>query len=70
MAFKLKSNERNLIRRYLIWCYKATKEDLDKVDRKFTQLRVDYYVSDQLTKGKSARGKNNDKKYAKLIGEF
>ena len=24
-------NEKNLIRRYLVWCYKTTKEELDKI---------------------------------------
>ena len=35
------NDERNLIRRYLIWCYKTTKEELDRIERKFTQLQVD-----------------------------
>ena len=33
--------EKHLLRRYLIWCYKTTKEDLDRIDRYFTQLKVD-----------------------------
>ena len=44
------SNEKNLIRRYLVWGYKTTKESLDRVDRKFTQLMVDDYVLHQLEK--------------------
>lgn len=38
---KLSSPEKDLIRRYLIWCYKTTKEELDRVDRYFTQAIVD-----------------------------
>lgn len=42
--FKLTPNEKNLIRRYLVWCYKSTKEELDRIDRKFTQLKVDDFI--------------------------
>jgi len=37
-------DEKNLLRRYLIWWYKMTKEELDRIDRKFTQLHVDRFV--------------------------
>ncbi len=43
-------NEKSLIRRYLLWCYKTTKEELDRIDRKFTQLKVDQFVLTELTK--------------------
>lgn len=39
---------KNLIRRYLIWCYKTTKESLERTSRKFTQLKVDQYVLERL----------------------
>lgn len=45
---KLSPGDKNLIRRYLIWCYKTTKEDLDKVDRYFTQEMVDQVVIKEL----------------------
>ena len=48
---KSNGNQTRLIRRYLLWCYKTTKEDLDLIDRKFTQLKVDYYILNQLFKG-------------------
>ena len=41
---RLTANEKNLIRRYLVWCYKTTKEELDRIDRKFTQLEVDHFI--------------------------
>ena len=47
---KLNLNEQNLVRRYLIWCYKTTKEEVDRIDRKFTQLLVDEYILDKLQK--------------------
>ncbi len=46
--------EKDLLRRYLIWCYKTTKESLDRVDRYFTQLHVDRFVLDELKKVKGA----------------
>lgn len=33
-----------LTKRYLLWLYKATREELDKIDRKFTQLDVDLRI--------------------------
>ncbi|MDD3375550.1 MAG: hypothetical protein PHY73_07520 [Candidatus Omnitrophica bacterium] len=45
----------NLKKRYLLWCYKTTKEQLDWVDRKFTQLEVDRYVLKSLLKSKDLK---------------
>lgn len=42
-------HEKSLIRRYLIWCYKTTKEELDKIDRYFTQAVVDDFLISRLT---------------------
>jgi hypothetical protein len=36
-----KENSLNLKKRYLLWLYKTTKESLDRIDRKFTQLDID-----------------------------
>ena len=38
------AREKELIRRYLIWCYKTTKEDLDRIDRYFTQFEADTFL--------------------------
>lgn len=45
---------KNLKKRYLIWLYKATKEALDKIERKFTQLEIDNFILRQLKGGKNA----------------
>ena len=42
--------EKSLIRRYLIWYYKTTKEELDRIDRKFTQLTADAHILSELLK--------------------
>ena len=36
--------QKNLIRRYLLWFYKSTKESFERIERKTTQLMVDEYV--------------------------
>jgi len=47
---------RSLYKRYLFWLYKTTRLELDKVDRKFTQLDVDRKIEKILSvkKGISA----------------
>ena len=40
----------NLKKRYLIWLYKETKEALDRVDRKFTQIDIDKFILEELQK--------------------
>ncbi len=65
-----KRSEDNLIRRYLLWCYKMTKEELERVDRKFTQLKVDEFVLRDLNgQMKSLRGKDSEE-FLKKIEEF
>ncbi|MFA5060522.1 MAG: hypothetical protein WC676_07850 [Candidatus Omnitrophota bacterium] len=60
----LDKNDKKLVKRYLVWCYKTTKEELDRVDRKFTQLKVDDFILRQLT-DKSAQSQ-----YKKLLNDF
>ncbi|MDD2752421.1 MAG: hypothetical protein PHN59_04750, partial [Candidatus Omnitrophica bacterium] len=55
---------KNLKKRYLVWFYKTSKEALDKVERKFTQLEIDNFVLKELAK------QNQDKKLDKFIAEF
>ena len=46
--FSLPQKEQDLTRRYLVWCYKTTKEELDKIDRYFTQALVDDFLIGRL----------------------
>ena len=39
-----------LKKRYLIWLYKETREALDRVDRKFTQIDIDRFILEELQK--------------------
>ncbi|MFA5087408.1 MAG: hypothetical protein WC552_00065 [Candidatus Omnitrophota bacterium] len=42
------TEKRRLIKRYLIWCFKTTREEIDRIDRKFTQLEVDRFLLEEL----------------------
>jgi hypothetical protein len=43
---------KNLVRRYLLWAYKTTRESFERIERKTTQLAVDEYILGYLTKRK------------------
>ena len=66
---KLSENDYNLTRRYLIWCYKTTKEDLDRIDRYYTQLDVDAFLLKDLRRGKEYK-RNKDQYYRDLVDDF
>ena len=59
-----KKDTLNLKKRYLIWLYKTTKEALDKIERKFTQLEIDRFILKELKRT------DKEKKLAKFIDEF
>jgi hypothetical protein len=67
---KLTQKEKNLLRRYLVWCYKTTKEELDKVDRYFTQLIADDHILRQLKGTKEYKFPAGDKDYKDLVDQF
>ena len=60
------SNKKNLTRRYLIWCYKTTKEELDKIDRYYTQIEADHYILKRLVSSKSC----SNREFKKLVTEY
>jgi len=67
---KLTHKEKKLLRRYLIWCYKTTKEELDKVDRYFTQLIADDFILKQLKGTKDYKSSAGNKGYKNLVDQF
>ena len=67
---RFKQNEKKLIRRYLVWCYKTTKESLDRIDRKFTQLQVDEFVFHKLQALKGLSHTETNRRYKNLINNF
>ena len=70
MAGQLTIEEKRLIRRYLVWCYKTTKEDLDRMDRKFTQLAADDFILKQLLQRKGKIRGSDRKGYNRKIDDF
>lgn len=61
----MNSAHKNLIRRYLIWAYKTTKESFERIERKTTQLVVDEHILKTLTKNQKST-----KEYEGHIEEF
>jgi hypothetical protein len=59
-----KTDLKNLKKRYLIWLYKTTKDALDRIERKFTQLEIDLELL------KEIKSQYKDKKAGKFIDEF
>ena len=45
-------DKRSLYKRYLFWLYKTTRTEIDKVDRKFTQLEIDRKIEKILSANK------------------
>ena len=67
----LTKGEKDLIRRYLLWCYKTTKEELDKIDRYFTQLKADAFVLLQLRKSKEYKSSvRKSASYKTIVEQF
>jgi len=50
-----KKDIKNLKKRYLLWFYKTSKEALDRIERKFTQIEVDRVVLGELKKSPRAK---------------
>jgi hypothetical protein len=68
-----KEDQRSLRKRYLFWLYKMTKDELDRIDRKFTQLSIDGDIQEllegwSLKMGQRARG--NLQPFIKELEEY
>ncbi len=59
-----------LIKRYLLWCYKMTREELERIDRKFTQLEVDEFVLRELQKKLEPLKGSYREAFAKKVDDF
>ena len=70
MKQKITPEEKALIRRYLVWCYKTTKEELDRIDRKFTQLAVDYHILRKLSATKVHLSADDKELYDRQFNDF
>ena len=68
-----KGDIRNLKFRYLVWLYRTTKEGLDRIERKCTQVDIDrkimHYMREHINSGNLKR-KNEARKFLKDIKEY
>jgi hypothetical protein len=59
--------------RYLLWLYKATKEELDRIERKFTQVDIDrkilHHMSEHIDSTKLKR-KDESGKFLKELKAY
>lgn len=62
--------DKRLIKRYLIWCYKTTKEDLDRIDRYITQNQVDEFLFSHLIETEEFRSAAGDTGFKKKVQAF
>lgn len=65
-----KQDIKNLKFRYLLWLYKSTKEELDKVERKFTQVEIDKELLHYLRLHADSSKIKDKAKLDKLLREF
>jgi len=55
----MKSQDRkNLKKRYLVWFYKNTKDALDRIERKFTQVEIDRFILEELKRADKSKAIN------------
>ncbi len=67
---KLNSKQKALVRRYLIWGYKSTRESFERIERKTTQILVDEFVLGKTLAQQTQLTPQGVKDYAKLIEDF
>lgn len=63
-------DERSLNKRYLFWLYKMTKDELDKIDRKFTQLEIDKEIQKLLKNRVRLVGKKTERCLEPFLKEW
>lgn len=70
-AFSLaKDDAKSLSKRYLFWLYKTTKDELDKIERKFTQLAIDRRIAKVLGRDTKALGSSLAQALAPFLKEW
>ncbi len=67
---ELNPSHKALIRRYLIWAYKSTKESFDRLERKATQLVADEHILSVLVKDTPSLDPSQASVYMGLLEEF
>ena len=65
-----KDDANSLTQRYLFWLYKTTRDQADKIDRKFTQLEVDKEIQKILEKKVHSLKKVSQKSIKPFLKEW
>ncbi len=62
--------EHELYRRYLLWAYKTTRESLERIERKTTQLVIDDYLRKRIGQKKITLKGKDRRSYEGYLAEF
>jgi hypothetical protein len=65
-----KRDIKNLKFRYLLWLYKTTKEEFDRIERKFTQVGIDKKIMRDMGENFNSRDLKKKNEARKLLGDF
>jgi len=65
-----KHDIKNLKFRYLLWLYKTTKEEFDRIERKFTQVDTDKKIMRDMAENFNSRDLKKKKEARKLLQDF
>ncbi len=60
----------NLKFRYLLWLYKTTKEEFDRIERKFTQVGIDKKIMRDMGENFNSKGLKKKNEARKLLKDF
>ncbi len=61
---------KNLKFRYLLWLYKTTKEEFDRIERKFTQVGIDKKIIRYMREHFNSRNVKKKNEARKLLKDF
>jgi len=68
---KMKKRDiKNLKFRYLLWLYKTTKEDFDRIERKLTQVGIDKKILRDMGENFNSRDLKKKNEARKLLKDF
>ncbi len=61
---------KNLKFRYLLWLYKTTKEEFDRIERKFTQVDIDKKIMRDMKENFNSKDLKKKNEARKLLKDF
>ncbi len=65
-----KRDIKNLKFRYLLWLYKTTKEEFDRIERKFTQIDIDKKILHDMRENFNSKDLKKKNEARKLLKDF